>query len=593
MKACSSEQAANGSTRHGLKLTFVAMAALLVAVTLVMSWGKWSRDPDESWIATELDAARRQLVIDPTSEALKARIRVLDAEVRAVHFRGLERNRRGAWLLLIAAVGLVLAAKGLASIGVLQGAVPGALRTAPVVPERRREPMAVIFTGVAVLVSLATVGVMFPDRLSEAAVATENTTAGGTDLGRAADEQAQPVGEGDWPRFLGPMGASRSTCTNLPLTWDVASGEHVAWKVEVPLQGFSSPVVMKDHVFVTGGDEQQRLIYCFAVDTGEVLWQRAATPTNASPGKVMVPDLSGAAASTIATDGERVFAIFATGELAALNLTGELVWSQRLDLRENSFGHAASLVTWRNQLLVQADQAEPADNKSQLLAYDTRTGGLLWKVPRPVGSSWTTPLIVDGSGGPQLVTAGDPWLISYDPNSGRERWRADVLGAELAPSLVFGAGWVIASLPNQHIAALRPDGIGDVTQSAIVWKSEEDIPDVPTPVAFGDLLWTADSAGRVVCRETATGNRIWDHTFETEFQASPLMAGDRLYLFGQPGDVFVIGAARQFQLLATNAMDDMVYASPAVSDGRLIVRTSQYLYCLSGVSAPTHHARVP
>jgi outer membrane protein assembly factor BamB len=234
-------------------------------------------------------------------------------------------------------------------------------------------------------------------------------------------------------------------------------------------------------------------------------------------------------------------------------------------------------------LFIQADQGEPEAGESRLLALEARTGKTKWEVKRPVASSWSTPIVIQVAGQPQIITAGDPWLISYEPAAGTELWRARVLGGELAPSPVWAAGLILATSPGQALTAVRPDGAGDVTPSHVVWRTEQDVPDVPTPAATSDLFFTADSTGRVVCRETASGQTVWDHDFEVEFQASPLVTGDRLYLFAQPGRVFVVHAGRTFQQLGAFDMGDEVYASPAVSRGRLLVRTKQSLFCL-GIS---------
>lgn len=201
----------------------------------------------------------------------------------------------------------------------------------------------------------------------------------------------------------------------------------------------------------------------------------------------------------------------------------------------------------------------------QLHAFDTRTGNPHWATKRPVGGSWTTPTTLAVAGRTLVVTAGDPWLMAHDAATGTEVWRAKVLGGELAPSPVFAGGLIVAISPGHAFSAVKPDGTGDVTATHVAWKLEENVPDVPTPVVAGDLLITADAEGHVFCRELATGKAVWDHAFEMEFQASPLLAGNRIYLFAQPGNVFVFEAAREYRQLAAFEMGEEIYASPAVA----------------------------
>jgi outer membrane protein assembly factor BamB len=375
------------------------------------------------------------------------------------------------------------------------------------------------------------------------------------------------------------------------LTWDVATGRGVLWRTNVPLAGYNSPVVWGDRVFLTGGDKKSRLVFCFDAATGSLRWQRPVTPTNALAAPIDPPDQSGAAASTVATDGRRVFAVFASGELGALDFEGTLVWHTRLDFSENGYGHAASLVVSGGRVLVQADQGQPEDGKSQLLALDAATGKVVWTAKRPVGGSWTTPLVVGAGEAARVLTAGDPWLMAHELASGAEVWRARLLGGELAPSPVLAGGMVLAVWPGHAFYAVKADGTGDVTVSHVAWKLEEEIPDVPTPVVAGDLLFTANTEGHLICRELATGGKVWDHAFETEFQATPLVVGDRMYLFSQPGKVFVVAVGREFKELASFEMGEEIYASPAVAGGRMYVRTKTALFGLGDGAGPTQVAQ--
>ncbi|MCK6499236.1 MAG: PQQ-like beta-propeller repeat protein [Nitrospira sp.] len=553
------------------------LGCFLLAVAAVMVWDQWIQPREEPWRSARLVEARERLLKDPKNELLKSEIRELDRQLRVGFFRALERHRVGAVLLLIAGVGLVLAGRR-ATAG-----APRLNACAPALPVDRSR--AVRGARVTTAIAGGTIAILggFWGLVSTSPLDTisDSISSPGRPVAPvAASEPVSPTAEEwarQWPQFRGHDGSGVAGSIQLPLTWDAKTGTGIVWKAAVELEGYNSPVVWSNHVFLTGGDKNQRLVYCFNLTTGERLWQRTLAPTNTPSLPIEPPSQSGQAASTAATDGHRVYAIFATGELGALDFDGRWVWSRRMDFSENGYGHASSLVVWRDRLLIQADQGQAEDGKSKIEAVDCATGKVLWSVKRPVGGSWTTPLVIESGGHRQVLAAGDPWLMAYDVETGAERWRASVLGGELAPSPILAGDRVIATSPGHALTALKWDGSGDVTKTHVVWRTEDGVPDVPTPVVAGDLLFTANTEGHLICRELSTGQQVWKHELETEIQASPLVAGDRLYLFSQPGGGFVVQVAREFRQLSTFEMGDEVYASPAVAGDSLLVRTKKSL----------------
>lgn len=593
-----------GGAVRGLVLV---VALFLVAVGMAMVAAQWMRPKEEPWRSKALDAARQQLLTDPKNEAIKKSIRDRDLELRRAYFAALDRNRRGAWLLLVGGVALVWLSREVARLG-------GRSIPAPVAPALDREGFGVrtrrtvgvvaavcgagfLVMGLADRTYLVPVGGVGPMAAGSgsAGVGEGSAAAAGTPAAVVAPP-AGPTSEQwqrNWPQFRGPDGSGRVAAANLVPNWDIASGRGVIWKAAVPMTGYNSPVVWEGRVFLTGGDKKARLVFCYDAGSGALRWQRPVTPTNAPAASIDPPDQSGAAASTVATDGQRVFAVFASGELGALDFEGNLIWHKRLDFSENGYGHASSLVVHDGRLLVQADQGQPEDGKSMLQALNTRTGEVLWTAKRPVGGSWATPLVLAAEKGAQVVTVGDPFLMAHDAVTGAEIWRAKVLGGELAPSPISHEGRVVAICPGHVMVSVKVDGTGDVTESHVAWKLEEDVPDVPTPTVVGPLLFTANTEGRLICREWETGQKIWEHNFETEFQASPLVVGDRLYLFSQPGEVFAVAVGREYREVENFKMEgEEVYATPAVAADRLYLRTKTTLYCLGAGAGPTQVADV-
>ncbi|MDW8310998.1 MAG: PQQ-binding-like beta-propeller repeat protein, partial [Verrucomicrobiales bacterium] len=384
-----------------------------------------------------------------------------------------------------------------------------------------------------------------------------------------------------WPRFRGPDGSGVSAFTNVPLTWDAASGANLLWKTAVPAPGHGSPVVWSNRVFLSGGDAARREVFCFDATSGALLWRRAVENVPGSPAvQPEIPEMTGFASPTVACDGRRVFALFANGDLAAFTLDGAPVWAKNLGVPKNAYGHAASPVVWPGRLIVQLDQDEGAPGGSKLLAFDPASGRLLWEARKPTHSSWATPIVVEAAGRPQVITLAVPLVMSHAPEDGRELWRADLLGGEVTPSPVFAAGLVLAVNPSTELIALRPDGAGDVTRSHVVWRAPDNAPDVTSPVSNGELVFTVTSGGLLTCFEARDGQKLWEAPLEIEVQASPAIVGGKLFVPGLKGEAVVVEAARAFKELARSRLADEFLASPAFADGRMFLRGQTNLWCV-------------
>jgi outer membrane protein assembly factor BamB len=384
-----------------------------------------------------------------------------------------------------------------------------------------------------------------------------------------------------WPRFLGANGNAVSFYTDVPLSWNAKTGEGILWRTPIPLPGNNSPVVWKENVYLTGATATKRQVYCFDAHTGKLRWIGEVKGISGSPAKPPpVNEDAGFAAPTCATDGERVYAIFANGDLVAFSAEGKFLWGKALGIPEVNYGYASSLVTWENLLFVLMDQGYADEGKSLLRAFDGESGKVVWQKRRPVASSWTTPVVIEVKGKPQLITCSDPWAIAYNPRSGEEIWKAQVLSGEIAPSPVFADPLVFFIEPYNRVVAVRADGSGDVTKTHVVWEASDGIPDICTPVTNGELLFLLNTPGTLTCYEVKTGKKVWEKELGMEFKASPCIVGDKLYLLSTSGKMIVAAAGRQFKKLVTSDIGEKCTATPAFVDGRIYLRGEKNLFCL-------------
>jgi outer membrane protein assembly factor BamB len=344
----------------------------------------------------------------------------------------------------------------------------------------------------------------------------------------------------------------------------------------------NSPIVWGDRVFVTGANKERREVYCLDANSGKLLWQRAVE--NVPLSKPASPDISedtGYAASTAATDGRRVFAIFANGDVACFDFDGKQVWAKNVGPLNNMYGHASSLVIHRNLLLIQLDQARTEDKLSKLMAIETTSGKTVWEKQRPVPDSWATPIVINTGEREEIITCGNPWIIAYAPTTGKELWRVKCLGGDVAPSPVYANGLVFAINAYELLAAIRPGGQGDVTETNIVWTIEGVMPDICSPLTNGDMIFLLETEGFMTCCDAKDGETIWEKDLGKIFMASPSLVGDNVYLMAEDGTMIIIKADKKFKEIRRCELGENSIACPAFLNGRIYIRGKENLYCIA------------
>ncbi|MGQ9504984.1 MAG: outer membrane protein assembly factor BamB family protein [Thermogutta sp.] len=588
---------------------FVLVIAALLLWSVVRPAGK---DPLDSPRYAEL---QKRLILDPQNESLKQEIRDLDLQLRRAYFRERSFQQWGTTLLI---AGLIVFAVAARIASTLRRPLPH-----PTAGEiwdeafdratgQRRSAM-LTFTGILIMIvvafwaggkSIVRDTLVFRTML-DGQSAEEVARADGrrtqpvpssTTLapGEAGSEETKPkpleynISREDynrfWPRFRGPDGSGVSPHPDPPVTWDGQRGDGVLWKVPVELPGRNSPVVWDKRIFVTGATAERRCVYCFDADSGKLIWQRDVEPSPASQNKKpKVTNDTGFAAPTVATDGLRVYAIFANGDLAAVDFEGNLLWVKGFGIPDNAYGHASSLCTYRDQVIVQLDQGTPDDKLSKLLAIKGATGEVAWEVTRPTGNAWTSPIIVQAGDREQLITVADPFVISYNPADGKEWWRFEGTTGDCGPSPIFHRELVIAGGEySYYMFAIRGDGTGNVTENHKVWEAEDFLPDTCSPLAFDRYVLWMSSGAILACYDVEKGELLWEHEFpENTFYSSPALAGGKVYLFSREGPCFVgVVSDEEFKIEQTNNLGEGCVTSPAFQPGRIYIRGEKHLFCL-------------
>ena len=394
----------------------------------------------------------------------------------------------------------------------------------------------------------------------------------------AGDDVVKSGAVSEWPAFRGAGGQAVSADANTSISWDVKSGKGILWKADLPLPGSGSPIVCGDKVFVASAAGNQGAIFCFDSKSGKLLW-KGAVILKGKP-ELFEEETTTLAPSTPVTDGKRVFAVFATGAIAAFNLDGTAAWNTDLGLPEINYAYASSPALYKNLLLVQFDQN---DEKGAIIAFDTETGKEVWRTKRAMGASWCSPLIIETAKGPQIVLVSCGGVAAYDLKDGREIWSVKGSSSDIVPSPVFSKGLVIVTLGSSGTMAIRPDGAGDVNKTHVVWRNGDVTSDVASPLAYGDGAFFVSSSA--ICLNVSDGKKVAERELDGQIYASPIVAGGKLYIINRDGEVTIFKADKTLELLGKTAFGEPVDASPAVSNGCIFVRTLKRLICVAPLSA--------
>jgi len=377
---------------------------------------------------------------------------------------------------------------------------------------------------------------------------------------------------GDWPGLRGPLGNGVSNEVGLPIALDVK--KHVAWRIDLPGRGLSSPLVLGERVFVTasGGARQDQLqILCLNAADGSLIWQRQFW----AMGSTMCHNKTSIAAPTPVTDGKLLFALFSSNDLFCLDLDGNLQWLRGLTVdypnARNSLGMASSLVLTGGVLVTQVEN----DSESFTAGLRKENGANLWKLSRPKSSNWTTATVQKTkSGAESVLLQSGKGIHAVNPKTGEVAWHyAD--GASTIPSSVLAGG--VLYVPSHGVTALELADDGKSFKQK--WRSSRLRPDTASLLVHRDRVYSLNSAGVLGCGDAASGQRLWQLRLDGPFGGSPVVADNHLYAFNEEGMAQVVDlSAPEGRIAGQMELGEMILCSPAVSNGAIYVRSNERIW---------------
>ena len=421
----------------------------------------------------------------------------------------------------------------------------------------------------------------------------------------------------NWPGFRGRQADGIAEGYATPTAWNLESSENILWKVPIPGLAHSSPVVWGESIFLTTaisveGEEELRvglygdiepvqdtsihrwIVYRLDKNSGEILWTRTA---HEGVPKIERHPKSTHANPSPATDGRRVVAFFGSEGLYCYDFDGTLIWEKDLGVLDSAFftapeaqwGFASSPAIHGDRVFFQCDVL----GESFVAAFSLEDGTEIWRTRRQDVPTWSTPTVHQRDGQVQLIVNGWKHMGAYDAATGKEIWKLTGGGDIPVPTPIVAQGLVFitnAHGPGSPIYAIRSEARGDISlekgtisNEFIAWSVERGGAYMQTPLVYGDYLYTCRDNGVLSCFRARTGNLIYRERLgrgAAGFSASPVAADGKLYFSSEAGDVYVVRAGPEFEILAVNSMDEVVMATPAISEGILYIRTRSHLFAI-------------
>ncbi len=378
----------------------------------------------------------------------------------------------------------------------------------------------------------------------------------------------------DWLQFRGPLGNGISEET-LASRFDEAS---VAWKIALPGQGLSSPIIIKDRVIITcssGPKEQTLHIICLRSSDGKKLWERQFRAT----GRTMCHEKTAVATPTPTSDGERIFALFSSNDLFCLDLDGNLLWLRGLGLdypnASNSLGMSSSLVTADGVVVAMIEN----DSESFTAGLDVLTGTNRWKLDRPKRANWSSPVLLNQVGGRSVVgLQSSRGVLAVEAASGKRVWEYTEGAATVASPVAAGG---LLYVPSHGLTVLEAPVEGETPKQR--WRSGQLRPGTPSPLVLGERVYVLNDGGVLTCGQTSDGARVWQLRMKGPFTSTPVASGHHLYAVNEKGLLQVVDTTKpEGEVVSELNLGETILATPSISGGALYLRSDGTLWKIKG-----------
>jgi outer membrane protein assembly factor BamB len=547
-------------------ISYIAIGfTFIIALTMIFSFVQLKViNPVDNPVLLQI---KEQYDKDPANTSNAEQVRVMDLMARKAYFSARWQVETGSYLLILGAVVFIIC----------QRIISGNEKTVPVIPgskpdmliSGKRKRQYVLIAATLVFFTAVAASFIMRGDLPD----TREKRISEDSPGKNSNPDFPEPDKTNYPFFRGQGSRGIAGGKNYPVEWNGEQGTNIKWKTAIPKHGQSSPVIWGDKIFLTGSDGTDCEIYCIDKKSGEIIWTGNASGIAGEPSALPQMDQeNGLATSTVAANENSVCAVFANGNLVCFDHDGKMKWSRNLGVPANVYGYSSSLAIFGDLVMVQFD----SDSKISLIGVDIQSGETKWETIRNGHPVWSSPVLANFSGQPQVIINGNPYVSSYDVVTGKELWSVECLSGDVAPSVAVNSTMAYAVTDYAKLAAIKGG-----TGASIIWEDNTFTPDVSSPVANDKYLFVSTGTGDVACYNAQKGDTLWTHYFDGQFYASPIIAGENLYLLDRSGVMHIVKAEDSFKLVSESALGERADCTPAFSDSRIYIRGKENLYCIA------------
>lgn len=537
--------------------------SMIVAITMIFSFVQLRiMKPLDNPVLLSL---KEQYDKDP-SDAVKAQqIRAMDLMARKAYFSSRWQVETGSYLLIAGVIIFIVCQRLITENDKINPVIGNSKPDSSIIRTKYRK---YLMAAVGVILGASIISsILLRADLPDTSDKTKPV------LSETKNEKSSGPDKTNWPFFRGQDSRGIAAGTGFPVNWDGQTAKNISWKTEIPGNGKSSPVIWEDKLFVTAAEEGTCKVYCINKNSGQILWTGSASGISGEPSVLPRTDAeAGLAVSTVATNGKFVCAVFANGNLVCFNPDGKQIWAKNIGIPESTYGYSSSLLISEGILIVQFD----SNVKISLIGFDIETGEQKWERVRKGRAVWSSPVLAYFAGQPEIIVNGNPMVSAFDPANGNQLWEFECMSGDVAPSVAVNNTLAYAVTDYAKLTAIKP---GNVV--SVVWEDNSYTPDVSSPVANDKYLIVSTGNGDVACYNAQKGDTLWTHYFQNPFYASPIIAGDNIYLLDRSGLMHIVKAADKFSLVAESPTGEVSDCTPAFSDKKIFIRGKKNIFCIS------------
>jgi len=511
---------------------------------------------------------KEQFDKDPDNKDKAEQVRAIDLMARRAYFSSRWQVETGSYLMLAGALVFVLFQRLITSNDKQKRTKP---QEKPVLMVEQKKSKNYLIISASVITFLAIISSFF--LRNEMPSPYTGTQSGSAVKEKSGSNETASGNDVNYPFFRGEGSRGIAAGKGFITDWNGKEGKNIKWKVNLPKNGKSSPVIWKDMIFITGAKEGELDLYCLDKKSGKILWTGSGSDFQGASKAALESDAeAGMAVPTAAVNKDVVCAMFGNGNLVCYNHEGKLMWGKNIGIPSTTYAFSASLLIYKETLIIQYD----SNNKMAVIGVDQKNGEQKWETLRTGRAVNSSPVLASFEGQMQVIINGNPNVSAYDAETGKELWSQTGVSGDVVPSVAVNSKMVFAVTDYAKLVALKPG-----KTDSKVWEDNRFTPDVSSPVANDKYLFIATGNGDAACYNAEKGDTLWTHYFENPIYASPILCDNKVWILDRSGIMHIVEAGEKLKIIANSPLGENADCTPVFSEKRIYIRGKENLYCIA------------